>query len=576
MDEGQDRPQVRRRTLVAALTGGAVSLAGCSGLELSGPTRTPYGVPPTRSENGDDDTETAESIEDGRQTGTVPGNLERSIPAAVGPSRRLVVGGGTLTVVGPAETTVVAGFSRPATATSPARLWVGLRKGSDRTDIAFGQTPPFSGYRGVAYPATGPPNRFEYLLVPVAGTRFDAGPTRAAVPDRPVDGCWVADQSTAYSLPAGVVDDNREPLVPGEWAIAEYAFLSAPGAEGCLPPAGRGAFVFRGVGDEPSFAVSVFDPGVATPAASRYAKERSPPPLPGSDRVRWFHSVAGDPLFGRRRVDPAVYLELDPERVVLPGAVDARLYNYSTVTVGVSAADYELYKFHDGGWRFVAPQRPPFVVRGVPPAETIDLRLRLTRTVPADGTDRDTGSGTGRGGRPLERTVGGLGGGVYALRLGDSPADLDESGPFRPSPGGTAGSRERLAYAALLELVGDPLDVTPPPEAAVRGRRDGTVTVGLGTGDEVGLVVDRNGADGSGDQTALVAEQVVRIPTLRAALSPFEDDVDRVVVVTDRPRVESALEPLGRVARTPPRQDPVDFAFRGTAYRASVRRSPTG
>jgi hypothetical protein len=314
---------------------------------------------------------------------------------------------------------------------------------------------------------------------------------------------------------------------PGEVVELEYAVVGEPGVD----DRPTGTYEFRGIDDTAS--ITVWDTDSPGPeAASRFAG-REVPAFGGEPTTAWFHDADAS---------TAVYVEPSTERLELDGLVEFEVVNHSHESVG--CGHWDLYKLVDGEWFHVGPMGHTADCRLLPPGQRESWRLRAFNDDPVEcGRDCDDGL-----------TRGFLGGGEYAAVAGYGHLE-DES-------------------AALVEFVGDPVELRPTEDATVE--RDGdTVTVtteryGRDDSDDAALTVER--ADSADER--LVVEQLMAdtdyagfggpYRALRNALALFESDVEAVVVRTDQHDVDRTIG-HGETQRR--------FSVRDRAYVATAERS---
>ena len=314
---------------------------------------------------------------------------------------------------------------------------------------------------------------------------------------------------------------------PGEVVELEYAVVGEPGMDG-RP---TGTYEFRGRDDTASITVrNTEQPGPE--ADSRFAGRELP--AFGSDRTtQWFHEAdASTP----------VYVAPSTERLELDGLVEFEVVNHSYESVG--CGHWDLYKLVDDEWFHVAPFGHTADCRTLAPGQRETWPVRAFNGDPVQcGKDCTDGL-----------TRGFLGGGEYAAVAGYGHPE-DES-------------------AALVEFVGDPVELRPTDDATVE--RDGdTVTVttdryGREDSDDATLTVER--ADSADER--LVVEQLMAdtdytgfmgpYGALRNALAVFDPDVDAVVVRSDRHEVDRTIGHDETERR---------FSVRGQAYVATTERS---
>jgi len=425
---------VNRRALLSGVLASAVGLAGCGGPESD---RQGYDVP-------EDD---PGSPTGGSGASELPDGLARIATSTFGPDRRLAV---SLPPRGspPDGTEVTAGFVDPASAESPARLWVGLTNVTDdELQLEFGPTPPFSAYHGRVLNGgrSGPRN---LLLVPDDARQYasydrvipdrpgnatrrtrgitrtpETGPTTTTTtpPEGDDEQCWRADAFLAAPL-----ENFEVTMAPGETVGGEYAVLYST-AIGYCPPR-RGGYLFEDRLERLSLVVSTWDPSLEP--AKETGFDRSVPALPGTDGTVWYHRIDRN---------ARVYLEPTTERVGLPtDSLSVTFQNYSVETLSIDPDRWGLYRLVDGDWTTVVEPRYRGRSRAVAPGGAHRLTFRLS------SQSEDPG-GPGA-------FVGGLEPGLYAVRHGSAGTlNTDGDSPLRartPPQGGDA----RVAYAALVEV----------------------------------------------------------------------------------------------------------------------------
>jgi hypothetical protein len=313
---------------------------------------------------------------------------------------------------------------------------------------------------------------------------------------------------------------------PGEVVDLEYAVVGEPGMSG-RP---TGTYEFRGDDETVHLAVWNTDsPGPET--ESRFAG-RDLPAFDGESTLQWFHDADES---------TQAYVEPSTERLELDGLVEFEVVNHSHEMV--RCGHWNAYKLVDGEWFHVGPLGHTADCRALHPGERKTWWVRAFNGDPvACGSDCHRGF-----------TRGYLGGGEYAAVAGYGHP-TDES-------------------AALVEFVGDPVDVVPTGDATVERDADAvTVTTDeYGNNDEVpdaSLSLTR--IDDADDR--LIAEQLMDgtrfrndspYSALRNALAVFDSDVEEVVVRTDVSAVNRSVDWEAETRR---------FRFRGQAYEATADR----
>ncbi|WP_336036492.1 hypothetical protein [Halobacterium yunchengense] len=384
-------------------------------------------------------------------------------------------------------------------------------------------------------------NTFEVEWIPVVGrthTRqprcFDHGARLHAAP--------TANNDLAETVPEVVRDESgfwrvvdvgpwmpaRRRLDPGERVRLEYVLVGEPEMDG-RP---TGTYEFRGRDETARVAVwNADEPGPTR--ESRFSGRSVPAPSEDAS-VQWFHDAAAD---------TAVYLAPSRERVELDGAVQFEVVNHGREAA--QCGHWNVHKLVAGEWFHVAPRAHLSDCRVLHPGARMDWTLRAF-----NGEAVPCGSGCGGAGCRGGLTQGFLGGGEYAVVAGYGHPE-DES-------------------AALVELVGDPVEVVPTEDASVEvdGSTATVTTPRWGDGEhppDATLVVSR--AESADER--LLPEQVMAASAggfaggggaLRNALAAFEDGVERVEVRADEYAVDGAVGHDADVGR---------FELRGRAYEAA-------
>jgi len=313
---------------------------------------------------------------------------------------------------------------------------------------------------------------------------------------------------------------------PGEVATLEYAVVGEPG----MPGRPTGTYEFRG--DDRTVYLAVWDTDNPGPGESSRFDGRDLPAFDDDVTVGWFHDADSS---------TQVYVRPSTERLELDGLVEFGVVNHSPDIA--RCGHWNLHKLVDGEWFHVGPVGHTADCSALRPGERETWALRAFHGDPVDcGSDCHSGF-----------TRGHLGGGEYAAVAGYGHP-TDES-------------------AALVELVGEQVDVTLTEDAVVK--RDGdTVTATTdrhGDGDDVpdaSLSLVRTDAA----EERIIAEQLLggarfRVETpnraLRNALAAIEPGVEEVVVRTDVRSVNRSIDYDADSRR---------FRFRGQAYEATADR----
>ncbi|MGB9964962.1 hypothetical protein [Halobacterium hubeiense] len=469
---------------------------------------------------GDDATTTEPSerttTRDPTTTGEPPGEDER--PASYASVVELETGPRTYSFAPTGLNTddganVALWFDRTATAEHPARL------------------------RGFLENANSYANTFEVEWIPVVGRTHGRQPDgydhEASLHFAPTE-----NNDLAEAVPEVVRDDTgywrvadlgpwvveRKRLAPGERVELEYVLVGEPG----LPGRPTGTYEFRG--RDADARVTVWNAERPGPDGESRFAGRSLPALSEETTVQWFHDADES---------TTAYLRPERERAELDGRVAFEMVHNGREAA--SCGHWNLHKLVDGEWFHVGPNVHTSDCRALYPGGRTEWDLRAFNGVPV-GCDCETfscGSGLTRGF---------LGGGEYAVVVGYGDP-TDES-------------------AALVELVGDPVEIVPTEDAEIAV-----------DGDEATVTVDSYGdgerpADASFALTRaeraderLIPEQVMGETAfqdagggLRNALAAMREDVDRAVVRADDHVVDAALGYDADVRR---------FETRGQAYEAT-------
>ncbi|SFL25004.1 hypothetical protein SAMN04487950_3044 [Halogranum rubrum] len=274
-------------------------------------------------------------------------------------------------------------------------------------------------------------------------------------------------------------------LEPEESVTGEYYLLGGRDDDGVSN--GRYEFgnaQFRRDG----FTIVLWDTDEPGPTGSSRLEGTSFPSFADSDAsffsedwpMSWYHEADAT---------TEVYLEPSAEEAVIPGRIDFTLTNYSADSVYGNPQACHLLKFDDGEWYSIEPSVLVQPGHTLYPGGTRTDALRVFAGDPVrcdDGVD-----------------VGDLGGGRYAFSVG---------------------AYDEQVYAAVFDLLGDPLTVTPTDAVEVIARDDDTVTARSSRGDpddeyaRYGTYTVSRVADDYPEVTRYVPEQVVRRQPLRDAL----------------------------------------------------------
>jgi hypothetical protein len=499
---------VKRRGVLAALTGGLASIAGCNGFGVRR-RQFNYDVPETVAGDAADRVTNDPDIEGGT----------RVVESGLGPRpRTFVVGGRPFLTRGPGVgvpegATATFAFVSSPDADSPARLRAAVTNVTDRPQAFELSGAPLGDPRG--YPADpsapdvdGPT---AYLLpvdeTPSTLVETDAGRIWQARDE--VDGPSTRTPSVATTVALGA----------GESVVGDYSLVLAPGVTDWDGPT-EYRFGFRDVGRRPGAAVpvtvSTWTAADAAPGESRF--EGIVPSVAGVGRTVWYH---------RARANQPIYLEPpEGERIDLPGRGTFTLRNFSTVTAGVGLDDWTVSKYDGTTWRQIPRAPGRRLVDPVPPGTDVEL------TVSVAGVDGDPPPGGGG------RTVGldGLGGGRYAVQFGTTAVPLDVTDPVRVRTGVSdpPEAKLRVGYAALVDLRGPSVELGPPPGLRRVGRDGDRLTVALGDEPENALEVRRLDPP-TRPTVPFITEQLLRVSDVRAGVSLLRSvpELRSVRVVSD-------------------------------------------
>lgn len=567
---------MRRRRLLALLSGAASSLAGCSGVgsladgsdapdrDAPEETLTPAPVPavptedPWRNPSGVDDR--PGPFPDVAPVADVD-PLDRRVPTPVrrhGFASLEPLGGD-----GPVARLQL-GFVRGGTADRPALLRGRLLNESlRRISVPLENLPLFDGAPIAVHDDSS-------ARIAFAPTLADGLASSVPEVDRTGQGTWRVPTDDLGSAYPRTVD-----LGPHEARRVELRAL--PLAEGARLPAGT----YRFGSDGPGAPLEVWDPSVPGPAEAPALTGASPPSLPGFETVRWYHEAG---------TETAAWLGPSAERVGLPASLPVELVNHSTDPIETGGAGLDVYKLVDGDWYWLStvPWEEPAINGGrrepLWPGRRQRVTLCLAHEPDADCSATETAAGS-------DDTAGGDGNEVTLEYDGNETTDGDDilsettvsDGELvlplarESSVGPLGGGRYALAvrvadgaHAALVDVDAPTLTVSAADDVRVTERTDGTVVldhqsrhVSQITGPT--LVVER----ASDADRRLIAEQAMggRYRNLGSALAHFESGVHRVELRDAGFSLDAT--PLFDGGEAP-------FRFRGRAYRAVVESTDDG
>ncbi|WP_439026014.1 hypothetical protein [Haloarchaeobius sp. DT45] len=503
---------MRRRTLLASVTGSLTALAGCNGFG-AGPsgrtgTREPFSVP-TTTRGGTPESGTSPLRARAVSTLRAP-PVELAIAAIATTSDRL---------------RYRVGFTEDGTRKHPPRVWIeATNTGATPTTFQFDGVAPFGAFVGTfeartaSSTATGsatPAQPPLLLLVPTDDDRFDVAWAWET------DGCW--------RLPAAVrapTATESVALNPGERTGREYDLVT-PAGEDCLVP---GVYRFRAEDHGATFTVSLWE---SRPSPTSRFSSVAVPDLPAC-ATRWFHDADGD-----------IYLEPTSESVTTPIPLRVTLYDLSTHRVVPTAV--QVFKLVDGAWIPLLPttggKRPDALLPGQSAQRTIRLGV-------------EPGSVHARDALPGLRT------GRYAVHFG-TYRDVETTRCVAAVLDVTADPVAVTPSPFVVETTrtGRRLDVETTTAGDDHPSTEESATIELGR------------APSADPSTTFIVEQVFQRQALRDTLANLHDDetLDTVRLTTTARAVAQVLGPAtatGDGDEGPER--PLTFGFDGTVYQ--VRR----
>ncbi|MCT9096309.1 hypothetical protein [Haloarchaeobius sp. HME9146] len=509
---------MKRRSLLAGLTGGLSALAGCNGLgDVAGrQTREPFQVDGTATQRPAPTFASAPPTDPTRTAVSHLGEHHRRLAV-------VDVDGG------PDSLDVRVGFTADGSTNTPPRLWIGATNTFPSAgEFSFPGVVPFGGLVGRTAgddlsDADTMVERPQLVLVPVMDERFSS-----VRPTEPSEGCW----SAANSIPVDV-EGTTVTIESDETVGREYLVLTDPGSDTCLQ---RGVYRFESAVPNLTFGLSVWDPTAVRAAESVFAGDEDPfaggpvPSLPDCS-PEWFHNA--------RDTGMTAYLTPSQERVRLPGSISVTLSNYGSYPVAPTRV--QLYRWHVGRW---VPLRPPArIQRSYPalgPGQTVTRSLALGQ----EAEDIDEAART--------VAIPGLRTGRYAVRFGSVDHEVRSS-----------------CVAALLELSGETVSLAPTSHVEATEQHDETVVVRSTRRQRGDPFLECIRVDDAAE--TLLFEQVMQLDGLRNTLSYLRgDDSVAAVYLHTSPRVIGRA--LGAVGLEQVRTR--RFVFEGQAYQ--VRRTRRG
>lgn len=436
---GNRRPTtaVRRRALLAALTGATTALAGCGALSDDDRTSRPtLGVERTHTADPNDAAAYDEDPPDEPESAVTTDGFRRRVAlfdvSSAAPDLDYRVG-----LLGRDDG-------------GPVRLWIAVTNaGDDERELEFDAAVPFGAPVGVSLAVRSrsfavDPDGPRLWLVPASDPAY--GSVR---PDDARAGCWRA---------AGDVDGTglvrSVALDPGDTAGQTFALLTPPDVDGCLP---TGDYRFETADDRLGFSLAVWVPTTGPPASAL-----SDVSLPALDaETTWFHDA-------RDTVAP-VYLEPASESIAAGRSLEFTLHNHGTEPITTTGR--ELLRSDGSAWLPVLEDDGPLPGTDelVPPGGSTRLSVGFGRYEPA-------------------ATLRALRAGHYALRLrlaGDDPAPA-------AAVAVTEGTEPTLSTTARFRTV-ERADGTLTLDRG-RGDRDGEAVLELergGPGDAPAVPLER-------------------------------------------------------------------------------------
>ncbi|WEL22631.1 hypothetical protein [Halorhabdus sp. BNX81] len=283
------------------------------------------------------------------------------------------------------------------------------------------------GYLDVSIP--GRERDFVHLLEPTAAHDFA---DRESSFHRDGEGVWRVREHADHDIP----DYLR--LAPGQTIYGQWALVAdTVEFDGRVPVPGRYSTADT---SEVHLSIGIWDRTAPGPSEeSIHAGRDVPPPPPAREDVTkrvWYHEAGPE---------TPVFLHPETEAGTLPLRVDFTLVNHTVEQAfGLNPYNWGLYKLHDDMWYHIAPQNIPLPGGSLQPGSiarkthTLFNGRRLGGPPGFDDTDDS-----------YRRTVPYLGPGLYAYAR-----DLMFEDTYR-------------CYAALLELDGDPVAVTPATDLSI-------------------------------------------------------------------------------------------------------------
>ena len=494
---------MRRRTLLAGVSAGIGTLAGCSATlreSTETATLTPAD-PPTDSATDSptptsDDTSTPDDDENGEQelgAASIVDLETANRTYALAPLRYRSDDGASVRLR----------VASTATPDGPATVEASLTNENPfENTFRMRWTPPF-GRLASGIPRPMGERHGDYT--DRVGLVFAPTENHDLVDDPPdlergPDGYWRLAGDALPEFP------ERVRLEPDETVHGEYALVGrAQGAGRGRPP---GVYEFSRGGEGP-VRVTVWMTDAPGPETDSQFAGVSVPALPREGEAAWFHDAdSGTPTFVR----PSV------ERTTLPARIEFVFVNRSREAT--SCGHWNLYKLEDGQWFHLGPYVQTADCRVVSPggAKTWAMRAATGQMAPCEATSYEF-----------------LGGGRYAAVAG--------YGHATPRSG------------ALVEFDAPAVDLVPTADVSTE-RDDERVTATSkhwrAAPDEdhrarVHLVLER----AENAERTIIAEQVMRrrFRGLRNTLAFAAPDVDRVVLRTDDRTADRAVGNDGGTAR---------------------------
>jgi len=357
-----------------------------------------------------------------------------------------------------------------------------------------------------------------------------------SIPGRDRDFVQLLEPTAAHDFVDGEPSFHRDG--EGVWRVQEHADRDTPDYLRLAPGQiiyGQWALVASTVEDDirvpvpgwysttaPAVTVSigVWDRTAPGPSEESIHAGRDVPPLPTGEDVTgtsWYHETGPE---------TPIFLHPETEAGTLPLRIDFTFVNHTVdQAFGLNPYDWGLSKLHDGSWYHIAPQGVPLPLGSLPPGSI----ARKTHTL-FNGHRLGDPPGPAVTDDSYRRTIPHLGPGLYAYARGLGFEDT------------------RRRYAALLELDGDPVAVTPAVDLSVE--RDGDTIEAAHPEVENRQYIQRitveRAADAETDDRVL-PEQIMTVDYktgLRSAIGLLEPGVEIVRLEISAGAVSGQADPI--------------------------------